>query len=207
MSTMTVTTIDLEQAQRGLADKIEPLAKEADTRGPYISGHSKRVARYAVGTAKELMLPPEQITEIEVAAKLHDIGKASINQQILRKKTQLTEHEWKVLREHPLTSSIFLENSNFPDTIVTLVLNHHERVDGRGYPNSKPGTQIPVGAKIISIADAFDAMTVSNTYRDVKTLAEAKKELLDNSGTQFDPRIVKAFIKFLNKSFNAYIYV
>lgn len=196
---MTVATDVCEKIERKLLDKIDPLAAKADTKEPYNSGHSERVACYAVAIAKELGLPSEEIIEIEIAAKLHDIGKISIDQQILKKKALLTEAEWKVLKGHPLMSTKILKCSNFPEEIISLVLNHHERVDGKGYPNGKATNEIPIGAKIISLADAFDAMTTGDIYGEIKSAEEAKQELINNSGTQFDPKVVKAFLKTMQK--------
>ncbi len=94
-----------------------------------------------------------------------------------------------------MISTEILECGNFPEEIISFVLSHHERVDGKGYPDGKKADKIPIGAKIISLADAFDAMTIGNTYREIKSVQEAKQELIDNSGTQFDPQVVRAFLK------------
>jgi len=180
-------------------NKIEILIKEVDCNDPYTKGHSTRVARYAVAIAEELGLPGECKREIEIAAKLHDIGKAIIDPAILKKRTCLTEAEWEILKAHPLISTHILETGNFPKSILSLVLNHHERVDGKGYPNCRLGNNIPIGARIISLADAYDAMTAGNTYRKTKSAEEAEQELIDNSGTQFDSKLVRIFLKVLRR--------
>jgi len=180
-------------------NRIETLLQEVDCNDPYTEGHSKRVAYYAVAIAEELGLPGQHKREIEIAAKLHDIGKAIIDPAILQKRTRLTESEWEILKAHPLISKHILETGNFPRKILSLVVNHHERIDGKGYPNRKSGKEIPIGARIISLADAYDAMTAGNTYRKAKSAKEAKHELIDNSGTQFDSRLVNIFLKALRR--------
>jgi len=186
-----------ERDDQAPSNRIETLIKEADCNGPYAKGHSERVAGYAVALAEELGLSGERKREIEIAAKLHDIGKAIIDPAILKKRTCLTEPEWEILKAHPLISTHILETDNFPKRILSLVLNHHERVDGKGYPNCRLGNEIPIGARIISLADAYDAMTAGNTYKKTKSAEEAEQELIDNSGTQFDSKLVKIFLKAL----------
>lgn len=194
----TVVNIQESNDQPSL-NRIVTLIKEVDCNDPYTKGHSKRVACYAVAIAEELGLTGERKREIEIAAKLHDIGKAVIDPAILKKRTCLTESEWEILKAHPLISAHILETSNFPERILSLVLNHHERVDGKGYPNCKLGNEIPIGARIISLADAYDTMTAGNTYRKTKSAEEAEQELIDNSGTQFDSKLVKIFLKALRR--------
>ncbi len=171
---MTVATSVCERTEQDLLEKINPLAKKADAKEPHNNGHSERVARYAVATAEELGLSRKEIMQVEVAAKLHDIGKLLIDEQILKKKPLLTRAEWKVLKEHPVISTEILECGNFPEEIISFVLSHHERVDGKGYPDGKKADKIPIGAKIISLADAFDAMTIGNTYREIKSVQETR---------------------------------
>jgi diguanylate cyclase (GGDEF)-like protein/PAS domain S-box-containing protein/putative nucleotidyltransferase with HDIG domain len=159
--------------------------------------HSIRVANYCVAIAEHLLMSKEQINKLKTAATLHDIGKIIIDEKILNKTERLTVDEWKVLREHPSKGARILEDIDEYKDIAYIVETHHERYDGLGYPLGLKGDDIPLKSRIISVADAFDAMTQFRTYRNAISFSEAIEELRRSSGTQFDPDIVEVFIEYI----------
>jgi diguanylate cyclase (GGDEF)-like protein/putative nucleotidyltransferase with HDIG domain len=167
------------------------LARAVDARDVYTGSHSQRVADLAARTARRLGLPDEEIELTRLAASLHDLGKLAIPEEILRKPGPLTEPERMVLERHPQIGFRMLESLGV-DPVADWVLHHHERWDGSGYPDGLPGDSIPLGARIIFVADAFDAMTSERVYRRRVQPDEAIEELERCAGTQFDPGIVAA---------------
>lgn len=188
-----------QDIKQGLLNTVKALAVAVDAKDPYTQGHSERVARYSSAIAKEMGLPKERIDEIEIAARLHDVGKIGVSEKILGKPAKLTNEEWEIIKEHPKTSVKILEPVAFPSKIISYVLYHHERPDGKGYPNGISRDVIPLGASIIKVADAFDAMTSARPYRPALSSDQAIKELKKNAGTQFDPEIVSTFLKVLQE--------
>jgi diguanylate cyclase (GGDEF)-like protein/putative nucleotidyltransferase with HDIG domain len=169
------------------------LARAVDSRDAFSGSHSDRVATLAGEIAAQLGLPPDEVELIKLAAGLHDIGKLAIPEEILRKPDALTEAERLVLQRHPQIGHRMLESLGV-DPIGTWVLHHHERWDGTGYPDALRGPAIPLGARVIFVADSFDAMTSNNLYRDPLSEWEAAREVERCSGTQFDPEVVRAFV-------------
>ena len=170
------------------------LAKAVDARDEYTGSHSARVSEIAARIASRLGLDAEQIELIRLATSLHDLGKLSIPEEILRKPDALNDAERLVLERHPRIGFQMLESLGV-DPIADWVLHHHERWDGNGYPDRLRGEEIPLGARIIFVADAYDAMTSDRVYRRRLTDEEAVSELVRCAGTQFDPSIVTAFIE------------
>jgi diguanylate cyclase (GGDEF)-like protein/putative nucleotidyltransferase with HDIG domain len=168
------------------------LARAVDARDVYTGSHSQRVAELAARTARRLGLPEEDVELTRLAASLHDLGKLAIPEEILRKPGPLTEPERMVLERHPQIGFRMLESLGV-DPVAEWVLHHHERWDGSGYPDGLAGEQIPLGARIIFVADAYDAMTSERVYRRRVSPEEAIAELRHCAGTQFDPEIVQAF--------------
>jgi diguanylate cyclase (GGDEF)-like protein/putative nucleotidyltransferase with HDIG domain len=168
------------------------LARAVDARNAYMGSHSQRVAELAARTARRLGLPEEDVELTRLAASLHDLGKLAIPEELLRKPGPLTEPERMVLERHPQIGFRMLESLGV-DTVADWVLHHHERWDGSGYPDGLPGERIPLGARIIFVADAYDAMTSECVYRRRVSPHEAIAELDRCAGTQFDPEIVTAF--------------
>ncbi len=168
------------------------LARAVDSRDAYTGSHSDRVAALASAIAGQLGLPPEEVELTRLAGSLHDLGKLAIPEEILRKPSDLSSAEWLVIQRHPQIGFRMLESLGV-DPIADWVLHHHERWDGTGYPGGLAGEDIPLGARIIFVADAFDAMTSSRLYRTPVTRAAALAEIERCAGAQFDPDVVRAF--------------
>jgi diguanylate cyclase (GGDEF)-like protein len=169
------------------------LAKAVDSRDAYVGSHSERVAGFAAKIAQQLGLNAEQVELTRLAASLHDLGKLAIPEEILRKPEDLSSAEWVVLHRHPQIGYRMLASLGV-DPIADWVLHHHERWDGNGYPDRIAGEQIPLGARIIFVADSFDAMTSNRLYREPLGREEAYLEVERCQGTQFDPEVVQAFL-------------
>jgi diguanylate cyclase (GGDEF)-like protein/putative nucleotidyltransferase with HDIG domain len=168
------------------------LARAVDSRDAYTGSHSARVADLAAAIAEQLGLQPDDVELTRLAARLHDLGKLAIPEEILQKPSSLSSAEWLVIQRHPQIGHRMLESLGV-DPIAEWVLHHHERWDGAGYPGGLAGEDIPLGARIIFVADAFDAMTSSRLYRRPMTREEAFTEVERCSGAQFDPEVVRAF--------------
>ncbi|HEY9288985.1 MAG TPA: HD domain-containing phosphohydrolase [Candidatus Dormibacteraeota bacterium] len=174
---------------------IEALAAAVEARDPYTHGHTQRVEDYAVIMAKELGSNEEEISAIRRASVLHDIGKIGIEDAILRKQGRLEPDEEIRMQRHPVIGVDMLHGIDFLEPVLPLVRHHHERWDGNGYPDQLHADEIPLGARILAVADALDAMTSDRSYRPARTFEYAKTEILKGSGTHFDPEVVTAFIK------------
>jgi len=178
---------------------IQTLARAIDAKDPYTKGHSDRVTRYAVKIAREMNLSESAIRNIEYSALIHDIGKIGIQESILTKKGALSGTEYEIVKMHPLIGESIITPVKFLNGIAPLILYHHERFDGKGYLEGLRGEAIPLGARIISVADAFDAMTSDRPYRKALTRKKAREELEKESGKKFDPRVVEAFLRLLDR--------
>jgi diguanylate cyclase (GGDEF)-like protein/putative nucleotidyltransferase with HDIG domain len=174
------------------------LAKAVDARDTYTGSHSERVSELAARIALRLGLDPEQVELTRLAGSLHDLGKLAIPEEILRKDGSLTDSERLVLERHPQIGFRMLDSLGV-DPVADIVLHHHERWDGTGYPDRLIGDQIPLGARIIFVADAYDAMTSDRVYRPKRSSKAALAELRRCAGTQFEPRIVAAFAEELEE--------
>jgi diguanylate cyclase (GGDEF)-like protein/putative nucleotidyltransferase with HDIG domain len=169
------------------------LASAVDSRDAYTGSHSERVANFASEIASQLGLPPEEVELTRLAGSLHDLGKLAIPEEILRKPARLSDAERLVLERHPQIGYRMLESLGV-DPIADWVLHHHERWDGHGYPDGLAGERIPLGARIIFVADAFDAMTSDRLYRAALSYEDAISEVDRCAGSQFDPEVVNAFL-------------
>src|SRR5579864_7184767 len=164
-----------------------------DLRDRYTGGHSARVANYVRGIAVEMCLPDDETETMVFAASLHDIGKIGVPDQILLKPGRLDDEEFGWIRKHPEWGWMAIRNVNGFQEAALLVLHHHERLDGGGYPARLRGTEIPLGSRLITVADSYDALTTNRPYRSSRTHAEAVAELIRCSGTQFDAQVLNAF--------------
>lgn len=171
------------------------LANAIEARDQYTRGHIERVTKFAKSTAEEMGWDEEKIKEIEMGGILHDIGKIGVPDNILNKTDRLTKEEYEVIKTHPIIGRNMLKSMVSFDPAISYILYHHERYDGNGYPFQLKGTDIPSGGRIIAVADSFDAMTSDRPYRKGMDTKEAVLELEKNSGSQFDPDIVNAFIR------------
>lgn len=178
---------------------VRALAAAVDAKDPYTRGHSEQVARFSLSIADAMDLSAEQRTALEMAAYLHDIGKIGISEEILLKPGRLTDDEMAQMRHHPLIGANILRPVAFPWPITPLVRHHHEHFDGTGYPAGLRGEEIPLLARVLTVADAFDAMVADRPYRRGRSREEAALELRRCSGTHFDPRVVDAFIGVLER--------
>jgi diguanylate cyclase (GGDEF)-like protein/putative nucleotidyltransferase with HDIG domain len=168
------------------------LARAVDSRDAYTGSHSERVAQLAAAIAEQLGLPPDEVELTRLAASLHDLGKLAIPEEILQKEVELSSAEWLVVQRHPQIGYRMLASLGV-DPIADWVLHHHERWDGSGYPDGLSGESIPLGARIIFVADAYDAMTSRRLYRSPVGRDEALAEIDRCAGAQFDPEVVRAF--------------
>jgi len=179
---------------------IKALAQAIDARDHYTHSHSENVAKYAVAIAAEMGLSAKEIETIREACELHDLGKIGIEDTILSKPFSLTAQEWEQIKRHPAIGAQILEPLTFLGEVIDLVRQHHEHLDGSGYPEGRKGEDILLGARIIHLADAYESMRSARSYRKVPlTKEEAIMEIKNNSGTQFDPKPVEAFLKIVDK--------
>lgn len=176
-------------------ETAESLADAIEKRDPYTGGHTRRVTQYSLAIAKYLQLKPVERKWLRIASVLHDIGKIGIKDQILRKPEKLSPEEYDEIKHHSDMGAEIIEHIRQLREIVPGVKYHHEQVDGRGYPNGLKGEEIPILAKIVAVADTFDAMTTSRPYRKAMEKEAALGELKRCAGTQFDEEVVKAFVQ------------
>lgn len=180
---------------------IEVLADIIDKRDAYTAQHSFRVAKYCEAMAHRLKLKPGDYETLITAARVHDLGKISVPDGILLKDSYLKPEEKKVITDHAMIGFMILNNLRFYKSGAKFVHYHHERYDGQGYPKGLKGGQIPLGARIMAVADSYDAMTSDRPYRKAMTSEEALAELIRNSGTQFDPELVEVFVEIIRSEF------
>ena len=175
-------------------ETIRSLAAAIDAKDSYTHGHSRRVTDLSVGIAQVMRLPRTEGDTIRHAALLHDVGKIGISEHILLKPGRLTDEEFETIKAHPHIGAGILNSIEFLKNVCEVIEHHHERYDGRGYPAGLIGDEIPMGARIIMVADSFDAITSQRPYRKPLTFAEAAAEIVRCSGTQFDPEVVEHFM-------------
>jgi putative nucleotidyltransferase with HDIG domain len=186
-----------EQSDAAYAGVIAALAAALDARDPYTAGHSQRVAMLSVFIAEEMQVPVEERETLRLGALLHDVGKIGVNDAVLRKPGRLTAEEMDHIRLHPVLGARILQPVAFLAPHLHIVELHHERPDGRGYPHGLVGDAIPLFARIVHVADAFDAMTSARAYRPARGSGEAVHELWRCAGTQFDAEVVQALVRAL----------
>ncbi|MCU0265437.1 MAG: HD-GYP domain-containing protein [Actinomycetia bacterium] len=176
---------------------IRTLVKAVEQKDFYTRGHSERVSTASVMIARAIGMREERVTAIAYAGILHDVGKLGVPTKVLQKTGRLTEDEFAAIKRHPVRGREMLSDIEFLDEAFEGILHHHERMDGRGYPRGLVGDDIPEFARIIAVADAFDSMTSTRSYRDARTVPEAVRELQRCRGTQFDPVMVDAMVRAL----------
>ena len=180
--------------QRAYEATLRVLCQAVETKDFYTRGHSERVSRGSVMIARAIGMRPERVEAIRYAGMLHDVGKLGVPTKVLQKTGKLTEEEYAAIQLHPMRGLEIIREIGFLDEALAGIMHHHERIDGRGYPLGLAGDEIPEFARVLAVADAFDCMTSTRSYRGARSLAEAVAELRRCSGTQFDPAFVDALV-------------
>lgn len=187
-----------ELLEKSYLESIETLRNTVEVKDIYTKGHSDRVSAYSLLIGEKLNLTPEEMKTLKIGALFHDIGKIGIPDGILLKTDKLTEDEYSEIKNHPSIGAHILSDASIFADIIPIVKHHHERYDGRGYPGKLAGSNIPLLARIVAVADTFDAMTSKRSYRQALDFDYTRKEIEKCSGTQFDPVIAKAFLEILD---------
>lgn len=182
---------DLEHSYQSV---MIALVAALESRDHQAQGHSRRVVAYAQAIAERLGLTPEEKRHLLFGGYLHDVGKIGMDDALLRKTSSLTEEEWTEMRRHPMLGLNILEGVDFLGGALEIILYHHERYDGRGYPQGLAGTDIPLLARVFAVADAFDAMTADRPYRKALPVEQARRTIREEAGRQFCPRCAEAFL-------------
>jgi len=185
--------------ERAYLEMIHALVISVETRDPYTRGHSERVTQYSKEIAKKMGWKEKKLNNLELASRIHDVGKIGVSDRILLKNGTLTIAEWAEMKMHPVRGAEMLTFSEYFKPVIPIVRHHHERWDGKGYPDGLKGEEIPLGARIMAVADAFDAMSSARPYRDPVDLKKIMDELKENAGTQFDPQIVEIWLGIMDK--------
>ena len=180
-------------------NSIRALAAAIDAKDPYTRGHSERVARYSSLVAREMGLSSEDVRRVRLSALLHDVGKIGIDDRILRKPTALTEEEFEIMKSHPVKGAAIMEAIPQLKDVIPGMKHHHERWEGGGYPEGLSGEGIPLQARIVSVADTFDAMTTTRPYQRAMDIRFVFQRLRDLAGNRFDPSVVDALIRSYDK--------
>jgi len=192
----------MAQIRNTLKAAINSLSSAIEMRDPYTAGHQERVTMLACAIGKEMGLPQEQIEAIQIAGIVHDIGKLSIPAEILSKPTKLSDVEFSLIKTHAYTGYTILNKIEFPWPVAQIVYQHHERIDGSGYPNGISGKDMLIEAKILSVADVVEAMSSHRPYRPAMGVETALEEISQNRGTLYDPDVADACLKlFAEKGF------
>lgn len=202
-SLVTQRTAELLSSQRklkaNLLDSVTALASIVEMRDPYTAGHQLRVAHLAVAIAKEMQLSHSQVECIHLASVVHDVGKIKVPAEILSKPGKLTALEFGIIKEHSQNGHEVLKNIDFPLPIAQIVLQHHERMDGSGYPQGLHGDQIALEARILAVADVVESMAMHRPYRPALGVEAALDEISRNKGTTFDAQVVDACVKLFRE--------
>jgi HD domain len=187
------------EQQRAYAATMNALCQAVETKDYYTRGHGDRVSRGAVMIARKIRMSPGRTDAIRFAGMLHDVGKLGVPTQVLQKTGQLTPEEFATIQLHPMRGLEIVREIGFLNEALNGIMHHHERIDGRGYPMGLAGHEIPEFARIIAVADAFDSMTTTRSYREAKSIEFALDQLRTGAGTQFDALLVEAFIAALDE--------
>ncbi|MDD5128994.1 MAG: HD domain-containing protein [Candidatus Omnitrophica bacterium] len=195
-----------DEQQKIVFGSIKSLVTLLDTRVPREYTHSPHFSKLVCALGCELHLGEKQVESLKYASLLHDTGKIDIPAEILTKTTKLTDEEYDIIKKHPVKGAQILRPLQILRPVIPIIMHHHEKYNGTGYPSHLKGGQIPLCARIMSVADAFEAMVYGRPYRQRMDIDSALKEIKKKSGTQFDPKIVEAFLKVIKK-FNKRIYL
>ena len=188
--------VSSDMIHEGIIDTLLSAASERDRDA---RGHGERVTRYAVAIGEKLEMAGDELHDLKHAASLHDIGKIAISRRILNKLGRLTEEELNIMRRHASIAIRILERAEGLQGALPMIRYHHERFDGNGYPDGLAGEEIPLGARVIAVAETYDILTSDVPWRDALPHKEARGEIERCTGTQFDPRVVKAFFSLIDE--------
>ncbi len=191
--------LSLDHIKKVMDGTIQAMALAVEMRDPYTSGHQARVAELAQAIAEEINLPAGDVEGVYMAASIHDIGKISLPAEILSKPVRLTEIERKMIQAHSRMGYEILKGIDFSWPIAQTLLQHHERMDGSGYPNGLGGKEILIGARIVGVSDVVETMASHRPYRPSIGLDKALEEIFDNKGTLYDEQVVSACLKLFNE--------
>ena len=189
----------LTQTRNAMVGTIQAMSVASEVRDPYTAGHQRRVGQIALGIASIMSLSEEQITGLLMAATVHDIGKIGIPAEILSKPGKINEMEFNIIKTHVKTGYDILKNIEFPWPIADIVLQHHERMDGSGYPNGLSGEKILLESKILAVADVVEAMASHRPYRAALGIDKALEEIVDKKGILYDADVVNACLKLFEQ--------
>ncbi len=199
-ASLTVENLFLyESVTLNLHATLKALVRTLEAKDPYTKEHSHRVTQLAVEIAKEMNLSEEELDSLNIAGYLHDIGKIGIRDHILMKPGKLTKEEYEIIKTHTIIGEDIVSHLGLLPVEKSIIRHHHERWDGKGYPDGLKGKEIPKLARILAVADTYDAVTSKRPYRDARSPQEAFKEIKKNAGTQFDPEVVKALESYMKK--------
>jgi putative nucleotidyltransferase with HDIG domain len=185
------------QAKEMVVQSLWGLVHALEARDSYTKAHSANVTRYAVAIAETLELDPDETGVIRRAAMVHDIGKIAVPDSILRKRGALDDHERRIMQRHVLAGVKIIDQMHFLERETPIVRHHHEHWEGGGYPDGISGEAVPLGARILAVADAFDAITSNRVYRNARSVSDALRILVEESGHQFAPEVVDAMVKWV----------
>ena len=188
-------TDKLEHAE----DVIFALAAAVEAQTPYTENHLQQMANLSERLAQAAGLDPDQIVAVRYTSILHDVGKIGVNEAVLRKPGPLTEEEWAEVREHPAIGARIVQSMRLAQQVAPMVRGHHERWDGRGYPDGLKGKEIPIGARIVALVDTYDTMTTDRSYRAALPPEAIRAELEQSAGKQFDPELTALFLRLLEE--------
>ena len=180
-------------------EEVVSLALSVEEKDPLTEGHCSRLDRLAIATGERLGLAAQQLIDLSYAAYLHDVGKTRVSDVILNKQSDLTDAEWDEMKRHPDFGTEILLGKDFLQGAAEIVRSHHERYDGEGYPRGLEGDEIPIGARVVAVVDAYDAITSLRPYQKAQAKRDAIDELKRNAGSQFDPNVVRAFIEVIGE--------
>lgn len=193
--------VNVEKLRTALEGTVQVVASTVEVRDPYTAGHQRRVALLARAIAEEMRLSDNQVNGVFMAGVVHDLGKIYVPAEILSKPKQLNEIEFNLIKTHPQVGYDLLKTIEFPWPIAQIVYQHHERLDGKGYPNGLKGNNIMIEARILAVADVVEAMASHRPYRPSRGMERALKEISNNQGTLYEPQVVKACIKLFETGF------
>lgn len=191
----------MQKIKSSLQETVKAIASIIETRDPYTAGHQHRTTNLACAIAREMNLSPDRIDGLRMAGNLHDIGKITVPAEILSKPGKISEEEYNIIKTHPRVGYDIIKNIEFPWPVAQIVLQHHERIDGSGYPSGIKGDRIILEAKILAVADVTEAMASHRPYRPARRIEQALKEITDNKGKLYDPKVVDACLRVFDKGF------